>query len=173
MGVAPWTSFTTEKVPNLKWKIWPKQLLGYLPLAFALPCLIAMNVLNSNITFQRPRKGYGTLMKLNLSGGNLGWVFNSKRCHMSWSSRKKPELSFQVKVENLAQTTFRLSPVSFCASLPDCHECATLKCHIPKAKERVWCFIETWSNRMKPRLSFQLSKMCGITLQCYQNGPTK
>jgi hypothetical protein len=27
----------TTKLPNLKWKTWPKQPLGYLPLAFALP----------------------------------------------------------------------------------------------------------------------------------------
>ncbi len=31
------TSHITTKVPNVKWKIWPKQLLGSLPLAFALP----------------------------------------------------------------------------------------------------------------------------------------
>ncbi len=33
----PWTSFTTAKLSNLKLKTWPKQLLGYLPLALALP----------------------------------------------------------------------------------------------------------------------------------------
>jgi hypothetical protein len=31
------TSYITTKLSNLKWKTWPKQLLGSLPLAFALP----------------------------------------------------------------------------------------------------------------------------------------
>jgi hypothetical protein len=34
---APCTSFSLEKLPNLKWKTRPKQLLVYLPLAFMYP----------------------------------------------------------------------------------------------------------------------------------------
>jgi hypothetical protein len=37
---APCTTFITEKLPNLKWKTWPKQLLGSLSLTFALPCVL-------------------------------------------------------------------------------------------------------------------------------------
>ncbi len=33
----PYTSFWTAKLPSLKWKNKPKQLLGYLPFTFALP----------------------------------------------------------------------------------------------------------------------------------------
>ncbi len=35
--LAPCPSFITEKLTNLEWKNQPKQLLGYLPLAIALP----------------------------------------------------------------------------------------------------------------------------------------
>ncbi len=34
-----WTSFRLAKLPSLKWKTWPKQLLGSLLLAFAFPRL--------------------------------------------------------------------------------------------------------------------------------------
>jgi hypothetical protein len=34
---APCTSFSLDKLSNLKWKTRPKQLLGYLPLAFMYP----------------------------------------------------------------------------------------------------------------------------------------
>ncbi len=35
--IAECTSFITEKLPNLMWKIQPKPLLGCLPIAFELP----------------------------------------------------------------------------------------------------------------------------------------
>ncbi len=33
-----------QKQPNLKLKTWPKQLLGYLPLAFALPIIMKKQI---------------------------------------------------------------------------------------------------------------------------------
>jgi hypothetical protein len=55
--------------------------------------------------------------KLMLTGRNLGWDFNSRRaraclCRAITVVTKTAYL----KVENSAQTTFRFSPVSFCAS---------------------------------------------------------
>ncbi len=48
---APRTSFIAAKLPNLKWKTWPKQLLGYLLWAFLLPTgtLNKMHMLWQNI----------------------------------------------------------------------------------------------------------------------------
>ncbi len=61
--------------------------------------------------------------KLKLTGQNLGRVFNFKnghvRLYLAITLITKTAGNFsataKLKVENSAQTTFRLSPVSFCA----------------------------------------------------------
>jgi hypothetical protein len=60
--------------------------------------------------------------KFKLTGQNLGWGFNSRLgraciCCANCTHEKTAKL----KVENLAQTTFRLSPISFRAPQPCLH----------------------------------------------------